>query len=99
MSGLAKSQPMAKKLKMLRQRELERQMRVVAEVDSWFNDFDTNKDGKLQRDEVCPAKLITGATHPHLPYTCALTHLTPTIRLAQPAAQPARIHSPKPTAN
>ena len=36
--GLVKSQPMAKKLKMLRQREMERQMRITAEVDTWFDE-------------------------------------------------------------
>jgi len=36
--GLVKSQPMAKKLKMLRQREMERQMRITVEVDTWFDE-------------------------------------------------------------
>ena len=49
---MARGVPAAKKLKMLRKRDEERQARIQAEVESWFEKFDENKDGKLQRDEL-----------------------------------------------
>ena len=51
-SQMARGVPAAKKLKMLRKRDEERQARIQAEVESWFEKFDENKDGKLQRDEL-----------------------------------------------
>jgi calcium-binding protein CML len=44
--------PQAKKLQLLREREAARNAKMKAEVDQWFERFDTNGDGKLQRDEL-----------------------------------------------
>lgn len=66
LAALAKGQPMAKKLAALRKREHERQLRITAEIDSWFERFDTNHDGKLQRDEL--RELLTWL-HPSRPPT------------------------------
>ena len=50
--SMAKGPPAAKKLAQLRAREEERKVRLHAEVDAWFRQFDFNQDGKLQRDEL-----------------------------------------------
>ena len=52
LSGLAGAQPAAKKLKALRKRDAERKTRMEAQVQAWFEEFDENKDGKLQRGEL-----------------------------------------------
>ena len=52
LSKMARSKPAAKKLKMLREREARRNAKIVQEVQSWFEQFDINGDGMLQRDEL-----------------------------------------------
>ena len=52
LSKMAGSMPQAKKLKLLRQREEERQAKVHAQVTGWFEKFDENGDGLLQREEL-----------------------------------------------
>ena len=39
-------------LRYIREREAARTAQLRAEVDGWFAQFDTNRDGKLQRDEL-----------------------------------------------
>ena len=51
-SQMARGVPAAKKLKMLRKRDEERQARIQAEVESWFEKFDENKDGYLEKAEM-----------------------------------------------
>ena len=57
---------LAKKLKKLRQREAERQVRIQAEVEGWFDRFDENGDGRLQRDEL---RALLTWLHPSRPPT------------------------------
>ena len=64
LSAVVRATPKAKKIKQLRQREAERRARTQAEVEGWFEQFDTNKDGKLQRDEL--RELLTWL-HPSRP--------------------------------
>lgn len=64
LGGLVKGQPAAKKLKALRQREAERRARTHAQVEAWFEEFDENKDGKLQRDEL---RALLAWLHPSRP--------------------------------
>ena len=52
LAAIAKATPAAKKLMQLRKRESERQARLADEVNGWFEKFDANGDGKLQRDEL-----------------------------------------------
>ena len=52
LSKMAGSMPQHKKVKLLREREAERTRKMHAEVTSWFEMFDENGDGVLQRDEL-----------------------------------------------
>ena len=63
---MARAPPAAKKLKALRQREAERQMRIQSQIEGWFEEFDTNKDGKLQREEL---RALLTFLHPSRPPT------------------------------
>ena len=49
---MAKDMPAAKKLKMLREREAAQTAKMRQQVEGWMEQFDTNGDGKLQRDEL-----------------------------------------------
>lgn len=51
-SAIAKGTPAAKKMMQLRAAEKERQQQLAAEIDGWFEKFDFNEDGKLQREEL-----------------------------------------------
>lgn len=44
--------PVQKKLKLLREREAEYQDKVRQQVTAWFDQFDENGDGQLQREEL-----------------------------------------------
>ena len=57
---------MAKKLANLQRREAERRARIHAEIEVWFKEFDTNGDGRLQRDEL---KALLSWLHPSRPPT------------------------------
>ena len=57
---------MAKKLAMLTKREAERRARIQAEIEVWFNQFDENGDGRLQRDEL---RALLTWLHPSRPPT------------------------------
>jgi len=49
---MVKGMPQAKKLKMLREQWAEQQAKMHAEVSQWFELFDENGDGQLQRHEL-----------------------------------------------
>jgi len=66
LSRMAKDMPAAKKLKLLREREAERNQKIKEEVEGWFKVFDTNGDGKLQRDEL---RALLTHLNPHRPPT------------------------------
>ena len=66
LSHLVSAQPAAKKLKQLRQRQMERQARIRAEVEDWFQRFDENGDGMLQRAEL---RALLAWLHPSRPPT------------------------------
>lgn len=66
LSALVAAQPAAKKLKQLRLREAERLKRVQVQVESWFDQFDENGDGRLQRDEL---RALLTWIHPSRPPT------------------------------
>ena len=66
LSRMAKDMPAAKKLKLLREREAERNQKIREEVEGWFTKFDTNGDGKLQRDEL---RALLTHLNPHRPPT------------------------------
>ena len=65
-AGIARGTPMAKKLAMLTKREQERRARITAEIEVWFNQFDENGDGRLQRDEL---RALLTWLHPSRPPT------------------------------
>lgn len=65
-AAMVKAKPMAKKLELLRKREAERRARIYAEVEQWFQQFDENGDGMLQRDEL---KKLLSWLHPSRPPT------------------------------
>jgi hypothetical protein len=52
LSAMAGSMPFAKKLKLLREREAMVQEKIRVEVQAWFDQFDTNCDSQLERDEL-----------------------------------------------
>ena len=41
-----------KRMRKLKQRDEERQEKRKAQVQAWFDEFDTNNDRQLQRDEL-----------------------------------------------
>lgn len=71
LSSIVAAQPAAKKLKELRQREAERQRRIQVQVETWFEKFDENGDGKLQRTERADPKFEPA----NLPCICLCAHL------------------------
>lgn len=86
-SQLARATPAKKKMQQLRQREAERRARLQAEVEAWFEQFDANGDGKLQREELRGLLTWLHPSHPptdanlgalRLRATCALMPHWPT---------------------